>query len=182
MRSDYRTIKVELNQGVAILRLNNPPVNQLSKPFVEEMKDALMAVFEDHELKAAILTGTEKNFIAGADITEIQQFKEKNAILPFVMENNQLLEQFHRTGAQTCDCGPQWKLPRRRTGDRHVLPLPNCGKGNPVRTARGSDRFDPGSRWNAEASPTGGASRCFEDDGSRPAYHGRGGIGEGMYR
>jgi 3-hydroxyacyl-CoA dehydrogenase/enoyl-CoA hydratase/carnithine racemase len=91
MRSDYRTIKVELNQGVAILRLNNPPVNQLSKPFVEEMKDALTAVFGDHEVKAVILTGTEKNFIAGADITEIQQFKDRNAILPFVMENNRFI-------------------------------------------------------------------------------------------
>lgn len=91
MKSDYKTIKVELNQGVAILRLNNPPVNQLSKPFVEEMKDALMAVFGDHELKAAILTGTEKNFIAGADITEIQQVKDKDSIFPLVMENNRFL-------------------------------------------------------------------------------------------
>jgi len=32
MKSDYRTIKVEITQGVAILKLNNPPVNQLSKP------------------------------------------------------------------------------------------------------------------------------------------------------
>ncbi|MBS3907881.1 MAG: enoyl-CoA hydratase/isomerase family protein, partial [Syntrophaceae bacterium] len=91
MRSDYRTIKVEINQGVAILKLNNPPVNQLSKPFVEEIKDALTAVFGDHELKAAILTGTEKNFIAGADITEIQQVKDKNSIFPLVMENNRFL-------------------------------------------------------------------------------------------
>ena len=45
MRSNYKTIKVELNQGTAILTLNNPPVNQLSKPFVEEMRDALMAAF-----------------------------------------------------------------------------------------------------------------------------------------
>ncbi|MBM4279035.1 MAG: 3-hydroxyacyl-CoA dehydrogenase [Deltaproteobacteria bacterium] len=91
MKTDYRTIKVELNQGVATLKLNNPPVNQLSKPFVEEIKDALINAFRDDGVKAVILTGTEKNFIAGADITEIQQFKEKNDILPFVMENNKLL-------------------------------------------------------------------------------------------
>ncbi len=91
MKSDYRTIKVDLNQGVAIFRLNNPPVNQLSKPFVEEMKEAFQSANGDDEVKAIILTGTEKNFIAGADITEIQQFKDKNAILPFVMENNRFL-------------------------------------------------------------------------------------------
>jgi 3-hydroxyacyl-CoA dehydrogenase/enoyl-CoA hydratase/carnithine racemase len=91
MKTDYRTIKVEIKQGVAILRLNNPPVNQLSKPFVEEMKEALMSAYGDNEVKAVILTGTEKNFIAGADITEIQQVKGRDFILPLVMENNRFL-------------------------------------------------------------------------------------------
>jgi len=91
MKSDYRTIKVELTQGVAILRLNNPPVNQLSKPFVEEMRDALISAYGDNEVKAVILTGTDKNFIAGADITEIQQVKDRDFILPMVMENNRFL-------------------------------------------------------------------------------------------
>ncbi|MGA2467872.1 MAG: 3-hydroxyacyl-CoA dehydrogenase NAD-binding domain-containing protein [Thermodesulfobacteriota bacterium] len=91
MKTDYRTIKVEIKQGVAILRLNNPPVNQLSKPFVEEMKEALMSAYGDNEVKAVILTGTEKNFIAGADITEIQQVKDRDFILPLVMENNRFL-------------------------------------------------------------------------------------------
>ena len=91
MKSDYRSIQVELNQGVAILKLNNPPVNQLSKPFVEEMKEAFQSAFSDSEVKAIILTGTEKNFIAGADITEIQQVKDRSLLLPLVMENNRFL-------------------------------------------------------------------------------------------
>jgi 3-hydroxyacyl-CoA dehydrogenase/enoyl-CoA hydratase/carnithine racemase len=91
MKSNYKTIKVELNQGVVILKLNNPPVNQLSKPFVEEIRDALMTAFGDNEVKAVILTGTEKNFIAGADITEIQQVKDRDFILPRVIENNRFL-------------------------------------------------------------------------------------------
>ena len=91
MKTDYRTIKVEITQGVAILRLNNPPVNQLSKPFVEEIRDALTSASGDHEVKVVILTGTEKNFIAGADITEIQQVKDRDFILPMVMENNRFL-------------------------------------------------------------------------------------------
>jgi len=91
MKTDYRTIKVEITQGVAILRLNNPPVNQLSKPFVEEIRDALTSASGDHEVKVVILTGTEKNFIAGADITEIQKVKDRDSIFPLVMENNKLL-------------------------------------------------------------------------------------------
>ncbi|MCX8117073.1 MAG: 3-hydroxyacyl-CoA dehydrogenase NAD-binding domain-containing protein [Desulfobacterota bacterium] len=91
MRTEYRTLKVELDGGVAVLTLNNPPVNQLSKPFVEEMRMAFEEAFKEDEVKAVVLTGTEKNFIAGADITEIQPFKEKEALLPFVMENNRFL-------------------------------------------------------------------------------------------
>ena len=91
MKSDYRTIKVELHQGVAVLTLNNPPVNQLSRPFVEEIRDALMTAFGDNEVKAVILTGREKNFIAGADITEIQQVKDRDSIFRRVMENNRFL-------------------------------------------------------------------------------------------
>ncbi len=91
MKSDYRTIKVEIKRGVAILRLNNPPVNQLSKPFVEEIRDALMSAYGDNEVNAVILTGTEKNFIAGADITEIQQVKDRDSILPLVAQNNRFL-------------------------------------------------------------------------------------------
>jgi 3-hydroxyacyl-CoA dehydrogenase/enoyl-CoA hydratase/carnithine racemase len=91
MKTDYRTIKAEITQGVAILRLNNPPVNQLSKPFVEEIRDALTSASGDHEVKVVILTGTEKNFIAGADITEIQKVKDRDSIFPLVMENNKLL-------------------------------------------------------------------------------------------
>jgi 3-hydroxyacyl-CoA dehydrogenase/enoyl-CoA hydratase/carnithine racemase len=91
MKSDYKTINVVINQGVAVLGLNNPPVNKLSGPFVEEMKDALMSAFGDPEVKAVILTGTGKNFIAGADITEIQRVKDRNSILPLVTENNRFL-------------------------------------------------------------------------------------------
>jgi len=91
MKSDYRMVKVDLNQGVAILTFNNPPVNQLSRAFVQEIRDALMSAFEDEAVQAVILTGTGKNFTGGADITEIQQVTDKDTLFPRVMENNNLL-------------------------------------------------------------------------------------------
>jgi len=36
MKTDYKTVKVEVKDGVAILALNNPPLNQLSEHFVKE--------------------------------------------------------------------------------------------------------------------------------------------------
>ena len=91
MKTDYRTVKVEVKGDVAVLALNNPPVNQLSAHFVQEMADALLQAGSDKAIKAVILTGTGKNFIAGADITEIQTVKDKNFLLPRVMENHRFI-------------------------------------------------------------------------------------------
>ena len=91
MKTDYKTVKVEVKDGVAILALNNPPVNQLSEHFVREMADAFLQAFTDKAIKAVVLTGTGRNFIAGADITEIQKVKDKNFLLPRVMGNHRFI-------------------------------------------------------------------------------------------
>jgi 3-hydroxyacyl-CoA dehydrogenase/enoyl-CoA hydratase/carnithine racemase len=91
MKTDYKTVKVEVKDDVAILALNNPPVNQLSEHFVREMADGLIQASADKAIKAVILTGTGKNFIAGADITEIQKVKDKKFLLPRVMENHRFI-------------------------------------------------------------------------------------------
>jgi 3-hydroxyacyl-CoA dehydrogenase/enoyl-CoA hydratase/carnithine racemase len=91
MKTDYKTIQVEVKGGTAILKLNNPPVNQLSKPFVEEMADAITGAFQDQEVKAVILTGAGKNFIAGADITEIKGVTDKDLLFSQVMEGNRFM-------------------------------------------------------------------------------------------
>ena len=91
MTTDYKTVKVDVKEGVAILKLDNPPVNQLSEPFVREMADAIMEAFRDQGIKAIILTGTEKNFIAGADITEIKGVTDKDLLFSRVMEGNRFM-------------------------------------------------------------------------------------------
>ena len=91
MRTDYKTVKVDVREGVAILKLNNPPVNQLSEPFVREIAGAMMEAFRDPAVKAVILTGTEKNFIAGADITEIKGVTDRDFLFSRVMEGNHFM-------------------------------------------------------------------------------------------
>ncbi len=91
MRSDYQWLKVEVNQGIVLLTLNHPPVNQLSNALVREIRDAFKSAFEDPAIKAIILTGSGKNFTGGADITEIQQIKDRDFLMGAVTENNQFL-------------------------------------------------------------------------------------------
>ncbi len=91
MKVDYKTIQVELKDGVAVFTMNNPPVNQLSEHFVLEMAEAFQEAWKDAAVKAVVLTGTGKNFIAGADITQIKDVKTKEELLPRLRENNRFL-------------------------------------------------------------------------------------------
>jgi 3-hydroxyacyl-CoA dehydrogenase/1,4-dihydroxy-2-naphthoyl-CoA synthase len=80
MKTEFKTIQAEMRDGVVILKINNPPVNQLSPQLASDFREAMDEAFRDPEVKAIVLTGTDKNFIAGADITQLQAVKEKGQI------------------------------------------------------------------------------------------------------
>ena len=91
MKTDYQTIQVEIRDGVAILTMNNPPVNQLSEHFVLELAEATLEAYGDDGIKALVLTGNGDNFIAGADITQIKDVKTKEELLPKMEKNIEFL-------------------------------------------------------------------------------------------
>jgi enoyl-CoA hydratase len=57
--------------GVALLRLNRPPMNPLSIALLGELGAAAGALAADAEVKAVVVAGSEKAFAAGADISEL---------------------------------------------------------------------------------------------------------------
>ncbi len=75
MKTDYKTIKVKIDNGVAVFTINNPPVNQMSPQLNQDFAEAIEEAYADDKVKAIVLTGTGKNFIAGADITKFQEAK-----------------------------------------------------------------------------------------------------------
>lgn len=56
--------------GVAILTIDNPPVNVLSRDLRQALLKHIDAVAEDNTVKAAVLVGKHDVFIAGADLKE----------------------------------------------------------------------------------------------------------------
>ena len=80
MKTGYKTIKVELKDGVAVLTIDSPPVNQMSPQMGQDFGEAITEAFGNDAVKAIVLTGTGKNFIAGADITQLQMVKERDDI------------------------------------------------------------------------------------------------------
>jgi enoyl-CoA hydratase/carnithine racemase len=69
---DYQTILYEKKEGIATVTLNRPKsMNSLSSQLLKELVNVLAVISQDDEIKVVILTGSEKFFAAGADITEI---------------------------------------------------------------------------------------------------------------
>jgi 3-hydroxyacyl-CoA dehydrogenase/enoyl-CoA hydratase/carnithine racemase len=91
MRTDYSTIKVDLKDNVAVVTLNNPPVNQMSPQLMKDFAEAVAEACEDAQVKAVVLTGVGKNFIAGADITQLKLVKKWEDIYQKALKGAQFL-------------------------------------------------------------------------------------------
>ena len=63
---------VELGRDgeIAVILINNPPVNALGPGVMEGIDEAIEKFIHDSQLKAAVLMGSGKGFVAGADIKE----------------------------------------------------------------------------------------------------------------
>jgi len=91
VKTDFKSVQVEVKDGVAVFTMNNPPVNQLSDHFIRALAEAFAEAYKDDAVKAIVLTGTGKNFIAGADITQVKDVTDRNFILERVKTNNRFL-------------------------------------------------------------------------------------------
>jgi 3-hydroxyacyl-CoA dehydrogenase len=63
-------VQLTKDNGIAVITINNPPVNALSPGVPEGIAAALEQIDRDDSVKAAVLIGGGKTFVAGADIKE----------------------------------------------------------------------------------------------------------------
>jgi 3-hydroxyacyl-CoA dehydrogenase len=63
-------VQVTRDGDIAVITINNPPVNALSPGVPEGIAEALERIAKDDEVKAVVLMGAGKTFVAGADIKE----------------------------------------------------------------------------------------------------------------
>lgn len=66
-------VLVEIEQAVATIRLNRPPMNALGAELQSDLAAAVAQVAGDSAIRAAVLYGGEKLFAAGADIKEMSE-------------------------------------------------------------------------------------------------------------
>jgi enoyl-CoA hydratase len=71
--NELQYLEVERHDAVALVRLNRPEVlNALCMGLMEELAQTLKDLDTDDAVAVIVLTGNDKAFAAGADITEMQ--------------------------------------------------------------------------------------------------------------
>ncbi|MGB0035775.1 MAG: 3-hydroxyacyl-CoA dehydrogenase NAD-binding domain-containing protein [Candidatus Acidiferrales bacterium] len=63
-------VQLTKENGIAVITINNPPVNALSPGVPEGISEAIEQIERDDTVKAAVLIGSGRTFVAGADIKE----------------------------------------------------------------------------------------------------------------
>ncbi|HEX4604967.1 MAG TPA: 3-hydroxyacyl-CoA dehydrogenase NAD-binding domain-containing protein, partial [Candidatus Angelobacter sp.] len=63
-------VQLTKDNDIAIIMINNPPVNALSPGVPEGISEAIEQIDKDTTVKAAVMIGAGKTFVAGADIKE----------------------------------------------------------------------------------------------------------------
>ena len=79
---DYENILVETRGNVGVIRLNRPQaLNALSPALVKDLGQALDIFEKDQNIRAMVITGSDKAFAAGADIKVMQNFSYMDTYL-----------------------------------------------------------------------------------------------------
>ncbi|MEW5937231.1 MAG: enoyl-CoA hydratase-related protein [Candidatus Thermoplasmatota archaeon] len=73
-------IEVEMKNSIALLTINHPPMNVLCTSLLKEMDKALDELSKSSELRALVITGKGRAFVAGADISEMKGMSPAEAL------------------------------------------------------------------------------------------------------
>lgn len=72
--AEWQYIRTQVEDRIAVLTIDHPPVNSFNKQVVTELDEAIDQLLADDEVKAIVITGGGTNaFVAGADIPEIKE-------------------------------------------------------------------------------------------------------------
>ena len=76
--SDF--VSTEQDGAVAVVTIDNPPVNALSAPLLDELEAEIDRLDGDESVRAIVLRGAgERAFVAGADISEFPSLRQAAA-------------------------------------------------------------------------------------------------------
>ncbi|MFO0997447.1 MAG: enoyl-CoA hydratase/isomerase family protein [Alphaproteobacteria bacterium] len=82
MNAEPQVIRVQPEEGYAIVSLANPPLNVVSLALTRQLYAALRSLERDDAVRALIITGDgDRAFCAGSDISELENMTAPGAVL-----------------------------------------------------------------------------------------------------
>jgi len=76
----YETIKFEIKDSIAYVTIDRPKaMNALNSQVLDELYDVYGQIYQNPDIRAVIMTGEGKAFVAGADIAEMSKFNAVEA-------------------------------------------------------------------------------------------------------
>ncbi len=80
MDRNYKYLKINLKENIFTIQINNPKsLNALNTEMLKELDNVLIFASETKDIRVVIITGTERSFVAGADISEMSNFTPEEA-------------------------------------------------------------------------------------------------------
>lgn len=86
-------VQVTKDSDIAIITIDNPPVNALNPDVTEAIREALEQIDRDPSVRAIVLIGAGRNFVTGADINELAKVAAgKSQRKPLLLELTRRME------------------------------------------------------------------------------------------
>ncbi len=73
-------LRVERRGKVAVVTLHRPPVNALNLRLLMELGDVVQELTQEEDLRAVVITGEGRFFVAGADISQMKDYTSREAL------------------------------------------------------------------------------------------------------
>jgi enoyl-CoA hydratase/carnithine racemase len=84
---EWQYIRTEVEDGVATLTIDHPPVNSFNTEVINELGEAVDELLADDGVRVIVITGGGTNaFVAGADIPELKKMLEQEGGLKVAAE------------------------------------------------------------------------------------------------
>lgn len=87
--SETKLLHVErFDDGVALVTMDNPPLNLMSPTMIYTLRDTLLELGNDKDMRAIVLTGSQRAFCAGADVRTFADMpRDMNTVFGQTMYN-----------------------------------------------------------------------------------------------
>lgn len=96
--ADLQNVKYTVEDRIAIITIDHPPVNAFNTPTMQDLNAALDMALEDETVKVIIITGAgPMAFVAGADINQINQIKDADHAVDLLRAGHQVFNKIEES-------------------------------------------------------------------------------------